>query len=195
MSIKKLPISEENPFLEPLKNYAIEKFRIVNSTPKKMLDAKITETGQDIKVSQYDTSKSSYLWRDQDGFTKVFKSRETFNILKKLSKNARTMLDYIEFVLGYNETCVELEYKAYIRALLDNPDDEYKAAYYRGIKELCDANILHRKSGTTYHINPFILFNGRREEIIGSVPYEVISDKHEDEHKPYKAFNRINSSK
>lgn len=192
MSIKNLPSSDVNPFLEPLANFAIERFKIIHTSPKTTVKATIDKTGQKISIDQRDMAKATFAWKDSENFTKVFRSKQNFDILKNLSKNARTLLDYIEYTLEYKATSIILEYKRYIEALLDDPKAEYKSAYYRGIKELCEANILHKKSTKEYHINPFIIFNGRREDIIGSVPNYLISDKNDEDNKPYKIFNNKN---
>lgn len=186
--IKSLQASEESPFLKQLEEYALHNFKIQSYTPKSEEEAMILATGECTTITHYNESETVRSWKDNTPFVKYFRSLDNFHLLRSLSKNARTLLDYVELKLGINETNVSLNYQEYRKAIFgDSTNKDYKSAYYRAIKELCLAGLLAKKNNSTYHINVLVIYNGRRELLLGGVADKMAYDIN-NKFKPHKGI-------
>lgn len=122
----------------------------------------------DVMSLKTDRGKRRHIWTDTGTFCKYFNSQYAFGILINLSHNARNLLDYIGMTLPINSAFISIDVKTYLESVGKSPKS--KDTYYNAALELCEKDVLAKKTNTTFYVNPLIVFNGKRENLIEKDP-------------------------
>jgi len=159
-SLKDIQRHTNSPFdLELLNNTSIEARKKLYKVEKTVVD-KYT----DVEYTIPEVVDSGYYWKDSAVYTKLYQTDKCKDI-SKLGSSAYKMFMYIVQHLEMNKAYIYIGFKEFT----DFSGNSSRTSYYDAVLELVAANIIALQPAThMYHVNPNIIFNGKRESILPS---------------------------
>lgn len=159
-SLVGLPKHSVNPFIADLElNQNITACMKKEETDRQFLDL---DTGE-VRTLSVDSGEISYFWKDAEPFVKLFKS-DSLQAVQNLNTPALRIFIYIAQNLQVNKDMIIIPFTKYCEI----SKTVSRTSYYDGIRELVELKIIAMSEIIgLYHVNPNVLYNGKREKLLG----------------------------